>query len=60
LGKSPSIVLQGFPEAFPKLIFQNDRGRYQFSLTDDAPSFETATFVLAVAAREMQRARASA
>jgi hypothetical protein len=39
---------------------QNFSGRDQFSLADDAPSFETATFGLAIPAHEMQRAGASA
>jgi len=42
------------------LLFEDDHGRYQFSLADGAPSFETVTFALAVAASEMQRARVSA
>jgi len=44
----------------PVLLFEDDHGRYQFSLADGAPSFETVTFALAVAASEMQRARVSA
>jgi hypothetical protein len=39
----------------PALVFEDDHGRYRFSLADDAPSFETATIASAVAAQELAR-----
>ena len=39
----------------PLLVFEDDDGRYRYSLADEAPSFETVPFALAVAAQELQR-----
>jgi hypothetical protein len=54
--KPPAIAA---PPLVPEII-QDDHGRFRFSFADDARSFETVTFALAVAASEMQRARVSA
>jgi len=41
----------------PPLIFEDDHGRYRFDLADDAPSFETRGFAIAIAQREARRAQ---
>ena len=41
----------------PPLIIEDDFGRYQVGLHDDAPSFETRGFAIAIAQREARRAQ---